>query len=84
MTVFTIYLTDRAMSFRCCRSSESPSSARHAAQVGQRAVYDVSARHPREVAELFDSYNLLAGRAANTQARGIITADDVISMLRNS
>jgi Mg/Co/Ni transporter MgtE len=40
----------------------------------------------REVAELFDKYNLLTLAVADEHGRlaGIITADDVISMLRNS
>ena len=39
----------------------------------------------REVAELFDKYNLLTLAVADEHGRlsGIITADDVISMLRN-
>ena len=45
------------------------------------------ARHARdEVAALFDKYNLLTLAVADEHGRlaGIITADDVISMLRNS
>jgi Mg/Co/Ni transporter MgtE len=40
----------------------------------------------KEVAELFDKYNLLTLAVADEHGRlaGIITADDVISMLRNS
>jgi magnesium transporter len=40
----------------------------------------------REVAELFDKYNLITLAVADEHGRlsGIITADDVISMLRNS
>jgi Mg/Co/Ni transporter MgtE len=39
----------------------------------------------REVAELFDKYNLITLAVADEHGRlsGIITADDVISMLRN-
>ena len=87
--VATIYLTgpDNARRRGAARARSPSRLRRPAAQFAQRASSPPArpTRPSDEVAELFDKYNLITLAVVDEHGRlsGIITADDVISMLRH-
>ena len=86
--VATIYLTGAAMvlsgAVPLARIAVSPADT-PLASIRETPTTCAPDTPEREVAELFDKYNLITLAVADEHGRlaGIITADDVISMLRN-
>ena len=88
-TVSTIYLTNEHETLLAAVPLANLVLAKSGQILGQLSVEPLISCHPdtadREVAEQFDKYNLgtLPVVSKNGKLLGVITADDVISMLRD-
>ena len=88
-TVSTIYLTDSQEklvgSVALVSLVLAPSGTRLGTLTPEHVIYVEASASEKDVAEMFDKYNLLTLPVVDEEQRltGIITADDVISLLRD-